>query len=56
MISKPAIKNASGRVKLIAISPAGTRTSSMASVAYATDESASDDSTARPVILESRSC
>src|SRR5438552_16708256 len=28
----------------------------MASVAYATDDSASDDSTAKPVILERRSC
>src|SRR5689334_15647278 len=44
-----------GVVSQSALAPASTSTRMISSVAYATEESASDESTARPVTLESLS-
>ena len=44
--------SAIGLAMLSAAAPAKIRTRRISSVAYATDESASDDSTASPMILE----
>ena len=55
MASSAAMTNAIGRAYPNATVPAAINVAMMKSVAYATDDSASDDSTARPVTRESRS-
>src|SRR5262249_3664755 len=54
--SRPAIANEIGSVRWMAAVPASTRMSRISSVAYATEDSASDEKTARRTVLESRSC
>src|SRR6266852_3867283 len=53
---RAAITRLIGIAYATACAPAATRVTMMKSVAYATDESASDDSTARPVTRDRRSC
>ena len=50
------IANAIGMEKLMAAAPARTRMSSTSSVAYATDDIASEEKTASATVLRSRSC
>src|SRR5262245_27363123 len=54
--SRPVIDSAIGTVRCVAAAPASTRTRRISSVAYATEESASDEKTARATRLVSRSC
>ena len=47
--------NAIGVARASALAPASTSTRRISSVAYATDDSGSEDRTARPVMRDSRS-
>ena len=52
----PAIASAIGTVRWAAAVPARTRIRRISSVAYATDDIASEEKTASATVLESRSC
>src|SRR3990170_4798912 len=56
MASRPAMAKAMGLVRWAAAAPASTRISRISSVEYATEDSASEEKTARATDLERRSC